>query len=150
MTTLLALDVKLQKFLEPSDSGCIEWKGSTRRGGYGRITIQGSREISTHRLAWIIAHGDIPEGLCVLHKCDNPSCCNTEHLFLGTKAENNLDRDRKGRQWQQKKTQCPYGHLYDAENTITNKVGHRICKTCSHIRDKKRRLRNKMLREVLA
>jgi hypothetical protein len=51
----------------------------------------------THRLAWIEAHGEIPAGLFVLHHCDNPPCINPEHLFLGTKGDNNIDRGVKGR-----------------------------------------------------
>ncbi len=51
----------------------------------------------THRVAWEDANGPVPDGKCVLHKCDNPPCCNPEHLFLGTREENNADRDAKGR-----------------------------------------------------
>ena len=50
------------------------------------------------RFAWIITNGDIPEGLFVLHRCDNPPCCNPNHLFLGTKAVNNEDMRQKKRQ----------------------------------------------------
>ena len=51
----------------------------------------------THRLAWEVAHSPIPEGMVVMHICDNPACCNLEHLKLGTRAENNRDRLKKGR-----------------------------------------------------
>jgi hypothetical protein len=51
----------------------------------------------THRLAWEIKNGEIPNGLFVLHKCDNPACCNTDHLFLGTQKDNMQDALKKGR-----------------------------------------------------
>lgn len=51
----------------------------------------------THRLAWQLANGPIPIGMFVCHHCDNPPCCNPEHLFLGTALDNNRDRHEKGR-----------------------------------------------------
>lgn len=50
-----------------------------------------------HRVAWTVAYGSIPDGLCVLHHCDNPPCVRPDHLFLGTVIDNNADRDAKGR-----------------------------------------------------
>jgi hypothetical protein len=72
---------------------CIEWKGRTDKDGYGTI---GSRR--AHRVAWEQTFGPIPDGLQVLHKCDNPPCCNPDHLFLGTRTDNMNDKVRKGRQ----------------------------------------------------
>jgi hypothetical protein len=79
-----------------SSDECWEWKGHRIPTGYGQITQRG-RRTSTHRRAWELARGPIPEGLCVLHRCDNPPCCNPAHLWLGTQADNSADRDRKGR-----------------------------------------------------
>jgi hypothetical protein len=58
-----------------------------------------------HRLAWMLVHGDIPDGLMVLHRCDNPPCCNVDHLFLGTRADNMHDMSVKGRARVQKFTE---------------------------------------------
>lgn len=78
--------------------GCWEWTASADRDGYGRILIPGGGPmIPAHRAAWMIAHGAIPAGLCVLHRCDTPACVRPSHLFLGTTADNNHDCMAKGR-----------------------------------------------------
>lgn len=77
-------------------TGCREWQGSKGKFGHGAISIEGRRRI-VHRTAWEVQRGPIPKGLSCLHSCDNPPCWNVEHLFLGTRADNNADRDRKGR-----------------------------------------------------
>lgn len=78
---------------------CWEWQG-IRSQGYGvcwRTTDHGLFQKS-HRFAWYLTHGPIPEGLFVCHACDNPPCCNPAHLFLGTIQDNNRDKMIKGRQ----------------------------------------------------
>lgn len=69
--------------------------GRPQRSGHRNMGFQG-KYVGVHRIAWILAHGD-PGELKVCHRCDVPNCINIEHLFLGTTAENNADRDRKGR-----------------------------------------------------
>ena len=77
-------------------NGCLEWRGSISTNGYGYITFHGKQQL-THRVAWLLTHGDVPKGGHILHKCDNPCCCNPAHLFLGTHADNMRDKAIKGR-----------------------------------------------------
>lgn len=78
------------------DGSCWEWTGPKQSFGYG-VSYYANRNILAHRRSWMIRHGDIPPGLCVLHKCDNPACVNPDHLFLGSRIENNEDCNSKGR-----------------------------------------------------
>lgn len=78
---------------------CWEWQryccSST---GYGRIAgPDGYRKIGTHRASWMLHYGDIPEGMFVLHRCDNRKCVRPDHLFLGTHQDNVRDMREKGR-----------------------------------------------------
>ena len=75
---------------------CWLWTGATSPKGYGRFWAGGVTRRS-HRVAWKITNGDIPDGLLVLHKCDTPRCVRPDHLFLGTYADNNIDCRDKGR-----------------------------------------------------
>jgi len=76
---------------------CWEWQRSrTDRGGYGKLWRDG-KLVRAHRVAWELTYGQIPEGSLVLHRCDNPPCCNPAHLFLGTHQDNHADMHAKGR-----------------------------------------------------
>lgn len=91
--------------------GCWEWIGSLNKKGYGvGGTVQGygyitlgagkkkkGQKFYAHRLVYALANGPIPDGLFVCHKCDNPCCCNPDHLFLGTNQQNMDDMIRKNR-----------------------------------------------------
>jgi len=82
-------------------TGCWEWTATTRNG-YGRLVVgsrsRGTRKtVSAHRYAYESLVGIVPDGLCVLHKCDNRRCVNPIHLFVGTKEDNAKDMVAKGR-----------------------------------------------------
>lgn len=78
---------------------CWLWRGSKTSTGYGRIGL-GGRELGTapaHRVSYLLHVGEIPDGMVVMHKCDNPSCVNPNHLEVGTQADNLSDMRAKGR-----------------------------------------------------
>lgn len=78
--------------------GCWPWLGALHRDGYGRFNLpQHTGMVISHRYAWKLTHGEIPEGMDVLHRCDNPPCCNPAHLRLGTHQENMDDMNSKDR-----------------------------------------------------
>lgn len=79
-----------------ADDDCWEWQASRDRAGYGWFGFRG-RVHKSHRVSWMLANGDIPAGLFVMHACDNPPCVNPSHLSLGTASANAADRNKKGR-----------------------------------------------------
>lgn len=78
------------------ENGCMTWKMSKTKAGYGQVRC-GSKNMLAHRVAYMIVKGDIPEGMLIMHSCDNKPCCNPDHLSIGTHADNSHDMMRKDR-----------------------------------------------------
>ena len=146
LATTEQLASRLYERLVRMPNGCLEWTGAHSHG-YGVLTA-GGKNIYTHRLAWQIVNGPIPKGMFICHTCDNPPCCDPEHLWLGTNADNTADKVAKGRQGinaraQSRKTHCKYGHAFDEANTF--KVsGRRKCRKCDAARSRANRARKKV------
>jgi len=83
---------------------CWPWIGGTRVRQYGMFCVNGGKQLA-HRFAWTLVCGEIPDGLAACHKCDNPTCCNPSHLFLGSQSDNVDDCIGKGR----------WGHVFHGE-----------------------------------
>lgn len=83
-------------FVHKTDS-CWNWVGATDGGGYGIFIKKGGERSKAHRYIWERIYGNIPKRMCICHHCDNPSCVNPKHLFLGTQKDNVQDKMNKGR-----------------------------------------------------
>lgn len=77
--------------------GCWRWKDSLDKNGYAYIYAGKNKHYKAHRLSYEMYKGDIPQGFLVCHSCDNPTCTNPEHLWLGSIKENSEDSVKKGR-----------------------------------------------------
>lgn len=109
-----SLRERFEARVEPEpNSGCWLWTAATEAFGYGVIGRggRGQGNALAHRASWELHRGPIPEGTCVLHRCDNPPCVNPDHLFLGTREDNNKDMMTKGRHGVTSQTQ-PHGEQH--------------------------------------
>jgi hypothetical protein len=86
----------MEKVAPEPINGCWIWAGSKTKDGYGMF-FDGVKTARAHRVAYRLWHGPIRQGMSVLHKCDNPSCVNPTHLFLGTQKDNVDDMRQKNR-----------------------------------------------------
>lgn len=107
----------LKRFFERhviKQDGCWGWNGKLHKSGYTSM-MYGKTQTNGHRISYMIHKGSIPEGLLVLHKCDNRSCTNPKHLFLGTHKDNVIDMYNKGRANSQKKNCKCFTKLTDTQ-----------------------------------
>lgn len=123
--------------VEKTDS-CWIWKAARRPDNYGQFKFRGQM-MNANRVSWILHNGEIPDGLLVCHRCDNPPCINPDHLFLGSHQDNRTDAVKKGRIWvghhRSRSTHCDKGHLFTTETTLVRKDGyHRRCRICWKLR----------------
>ena len=95
--------LRLESKTEMKPNGCLEWIGVEARPyrprnlPYPMMRFVGGKKTTIHRISYQLYVGEIPEGMLVLHKCDNPKCCLPDHLFLGTQLDNVRDCIAKGR-----------------------------------------------------
>lgn len=141
---LAMTDIEVQsRFWAKVEKGedCWIWTAGTFRGGYGQFPF-GGRSWQAHRFAYTSLVGDIPAGLQLDHLCRRPSCVNPKHLEPVTHQENVL-RGVSMPADCARRTHCPQGHPYDAENTTLRSRGSRECRECNRERRRRRYAENR-------
>ena len=134
-------DVYAKKFWLRADTSlglgphgdCWEFTGAIGGRGYG-ASYNGIKQISAHRYSYELSTGSIPDGLFIMHSCDNRKCVNPAHLSAGTPKDNMHDMQAKGRKKSNgydRKTHCKHGHEFTVENTKYYANGYRFCWSCS-------------------
>lgn len=120
---------RLTSRIAERESGCSEYTGYIcRHTGYGKISNSPGPPIGTHVASWLLNRGEIPDGFCIRHKCDNRKCIKIEHLEIGAPLENTRDMIERGRfdNYKERIDKCPDMHPYD----IVDQDGYRACSVC--------------------
>lgn len=91
------LKLKIKINIKVSENGCWIWKGRVRKDGYGESSYRKNKHSKVHHISFLTFKGPIGNGLWVLHKCHIRSCCNPDHLYLGTRLDNSRDMVESGR-----------------------------------------------------
>lgn len=170
MATIDPPSIRFWKYVDKSGD-CWIWTGARYPAGYGAFGPKGTGAMGAHRYSWMLAHGEIPDGLSVLHKCDVRCCVNPAHLFLGTQKDNIADMVAKGRRrgrtglppvemvdppryikprMKNGADVCARGHAMTPENTKRTHLKHpnrRICRTCCNAIRRERALMARMRRQ---
>lgn len=142
-------------------NSCWLWTGSATPTGYGRVYTgeHGNTYVPATHAAWFLAgKGEVPHGHYLCHHCDNPSCVNVAHLFIGTPSENMKDASRKKRlpfhagigipALNAAKTHCKRGHPLSGENLYLYEDGTRACRMCRYSSGASRNLALKLARHA--
>jgi len=130
--------------VDPAPSSCCwEWTAGKSSNGYGQFKLN-TKMLSAHRIAYTLTKGEIPKDLIVRHTCDNPVCCNPDHLILGTYADNMADKVERNRQakgeqngrckltvkqvmeiYNSPLTQDEIAKLYNIDQSIVSRIKHK-------------------------
>ena len=128
MSVFRPLEIRLEEKTIRHEGLCWEWTAYVdEEDGYGRIGLHG-KAIKAHRASFLVHRGEIPDGLHVLHSCDNPPCTNPDHLRLGTHEDNMADKKRRGRSSVEPGESPPKSKLTSSEVLdIRKKYGYGGC-----------------------
>lgn len=139
-----------------TEDGCWEWRGDRNELGYGRLTLKrkGLDKTRVHRLMFERYVGSIPDGMVIRHKCDNPPCCNPDHLEVGTQADNLADMVSRGRYHRHGSTECQNGHDISSPGSYRmgkrkNKGDEKVCLACQRERHLRHREKKNLERAKL-
>jgi hypothetical protein len=134
---------------EISENGCWNWTWKKDKDGYGQFHARPNHQ-RAHRFAYEVFYGEFDYNLLVCHKCDNPSCVNPKHLFLGTNKDNINDMLKKNRYAKIKRNnKCMRGHEMTTENTLKiPSMKQRTCKKCYYLNQKRHKNKYRIIAKI--